>query len=79
MGCSMVAEKEVVVNKNAPIGSTQKIVVVKVNPVAYTGETVVIGFDKNNKETHYDVHHTDAGMVDNTLTTTLGFLFAKLL
>jgi hypothetical protein len=75
IGCSSVTTTgDIVVNPNAPVGSTKTIIVTKVNPVVYSGETIILAKDKNDKETHYEVHHTDVSMIASVLAAVAGFV-----
>lgn len=78
IGCSSIHTEQTIINPHAPIGSTQTITVTKINPVFYSGETIILATDKNNKETHYETHHTDIGMMDSAFVAIMGFLMGKL-
>ena len=78
LGCGSVTTSTIVINPDAPAGSTRSIVVTKIDPVFYTGETIILAKDKDNKETHYNENHTDIGMVTNIFTALAGFMMGKL-
>ena len=71
-GCGLTEPQTVWINKDAPAGSTQKVTIVKINPVFYTGETIILATDRNNKETHYTENHTDLGMITSILSVLAG-------
>ncbi len=73
LGCGFITSKSMDINPEAPLGSTRTITITKINPVFYSGETIILATDKNHKEIHYEVHHTDISIISSAIAVLAGY------